>query len=142
MSVEKKSYKPGQRVPKSGHSLITNLQGKIKVDALMPLDELYTFDNREDVTPFLSRYAFLIDPLLDTHRHIQEIFAGGFSSIHLHHVRDPEEGAEALSITIDTDLTEDRCDTLLQSFYKQFWLKLPPEQRTLMNIMALPQYEL
>lgn len=29
MSVEKKSYKPGERAPKSGQYLITNVQGKI-----------------------------------------------------------------------------------------------------------------
>lgn len=115
----------------NGETSIT-VQEEIK---LKLLEELYIFNNENQIKTFLKKNTSLIDTLLFAENEIRKIFGENITSLELELHEDPEESFEKLFLVIKTiNVSPEGILTLLEKLDNQWYLNLDYEIRKNFNI--------
>jgi len=111
-------------------SIIAQEEIKLKL-----LEELYMFNNENQIKTFLKRNTSLIDTLLFAENEIRKIFEKNITSLELELHEDPEESFEKLFLIIKTiNVSPEEILSLIEKLDDQWYLNLDYEIRKNFNI--------
>ena len=98
-----------------------------------PLERLYTFRKRAEVSRFIERHPFLVPILSEAYSRIEHYF-GLYPQVSLEVVSDPEvQGLVELFGYIVTRLTPEEAGERLQGFDRGWFLNQLPRVKGLLN---------
>lgn len=127
-------YSPNlvERLKKINGETSITVQEEIK---LKLLEELYIFNNENQIKTFLKKNTSLIDTLLFAENEIRKIFGENITSLELELHEDPEESFKKLFLVIKTiNVSPEGILTLLEKLDNQWYLNLDYEIRKNFNI--------
>lgn len=108
------------------------------VEAFRELENLYIFENSNEIKNFLLTNDYLIEILFEAHKQIKRIFGEHIVEVCLEHDKDPEEDFEGLYAIVKTNLSPELSLNLLDRFDDEWFLNIDDEIRIIFTVMVRP----